>query len=118
MKITKKDLLPRNIQSEGTKRLLVPNEEGKFEEKDCPIVSFGLSHVQVTLSMTCDTIQTDCPTASVTDCTTKIEFDAGEMEDLFKTCEAFQTACPGCKRPLGLILSKRFERSFFFGWLP
>lgn len=118
MKITRKDLQPKNIQSQGSLRLMVPNAEGKLEEKDCPIVSFGLSHVQVTLSMACDIIQTECPTSSVTHCQTKIEFDASEMEDLFKTCEAFQTACPGCKRPLGLIVSKRLERSFFFGWLP
>ena len=118
MKITKVDLTPRVIEDQGTLPMMVPNEQGLLEEKECRIISFGLGKYQVTLSLAQDVIRTSCPTRPITQCPASIEFDAGEIEEAFKESEAFQTACPGCRRPLGLILSKTFERSFFFGWLP
>ncbi len=116
MIISRTDLKPVMVEELPSQDLLVPNAEGHIEKKKCAMVSFGLSRYHSRLQLGRDWIRTDCPTKPKTDCTTVIEFDVAEIEAAFNESSAFQTKCPGCQRPLGLIEAP--NRSFFFGWLP
>jgi hypothetical protein len=95
---------------------MVPNEDGRFEPKECHIFSWGMSEAfHTTLSLERDLITVGCPTKPMTGCETSIEFDAGELEDMFKVEDKFWANCPGCRRQLALIKSK--GRTFYFGWV-
>lgn len=117
-RIGRDDLRPAVVRDLGVKRMLVPDEEGNLEEKEVRMVSFGLAERYTTkASFDRDWIALPCPTKPRTECTATIEFDALELERLFKeVANAFQLSCPGCRRPLGLI--ELPGRAFLFGALP